>query len=144
MLVSRGLGILANPVLGDTLPVAAPAPTMSSSWDRPWQCQWVPFYAQWNPSVCQNYANPAAPAAPVVPIQNSDGTYSVDQVVGDTAAAQQQQTSDFFWNVSDQLGLNPATCAPESFWCNYGSWLLFGGVALAVLYGAHQVKGWLR
>jgi len=122
-------------------------PATSSSWDRPWQCQWIPFYAQANPTDCQNYANPGAPVAPVVPAGALDPggvTGSVDQVVSDTSGAQGAQTQSFFTNLAQSLGLQDpgaATCDPSAFWCNWGNLVVLGGFFVGGLWVMNLAKG---
>ena len=152
MLVRKGVGVVGGGVVPGApgTVTAQDAPTSSSGWDAPWQCLWIPFYRNANPSVCQNYRNPSSPVAPVVPAGALDPggvTGSVDQVVTDTAGAQASQTQGFFANLASSLGLQDPTaagCDPAAFWCNWGNLVVLAGFFVGGMVVINLAKGVAR
>lgn len=141
----RGLGVVGAGIV--------PAPTTEQSiqyagGSLPWQCGWVPFYAQFHPEMCAELPAPPVPVAPVVPggaLDPNQGPATsgpVDQVILDTAAAQRAQTQDFFSMLAANLGLqDPGTCAPDAFWCRWGGLILLSGIGFILLVAMNQAKG---
>ena len=111
---------------------------MRGVFDLPWRC-YIPGYAllsEGTASECNVYGptpNPPMPRAPVIPVGSESPSqvaagpvpgesYSVDQVVADTAAAQRQQIADFFSTVGP---------SDSSSWLSRNwVWLALGGAAL--------------
>lgn len=151
MLVRRGVGVVGGGIAPAGSVSVQGSPAKSSSYDEPWQCLWLPFYRNANPTVCQDYPNYPTPVSPVLPTGALDPggvTGSVDQVVSDTAAAQRAQAQDFFTKLAGSLGLkdptDPTACDPGAFWCNWGNLIVLGGFFVGGLVLVNLAKGAVR